>query len=77
MASAKKQACRKKEYQKVSFDRKLSIVDEINGQLHIPGWLNRDEQQNIFFTFSIFIRLWCRVVFQTSAERKALTLAKS
>ncbi len=33
MASAKKQACRKKEYQKLSFDRKLSIIDVINNGL--------------------------------------------
>jgi hypothetical protein len=33
MASTKKQACRKKQYQKLSFDRKLSIIDEINNGL--------------------------------------------
>lgn len=33
MASSNKSACRKKEYQKVSFDRKLSIIDEINNGL--------------------------------------------
>ncbi|MBC7867425.1 MAG: DNA-binding protein [Gloeobacteraceae cyanobacterium ES-bin-316] len=33
MASAKKQDCRKKEYQKISFYRKLSIIDEINNGL--------------------------------------------
>ncbi len=36
MASTEKTACRKKEYQKVSFDLKLSIIDEIsNGQISI------------------------------------------
>ena len=34
MTSLKKQPCRKKEYQKISFDLKLSIIDEINnGQI--------------------------------------------
>lgn len=33
MALQKKQDCRKKEYQKVSFDRKLSIIDEIQNGL--------------------------------------------
>ena len=36
MASPEKTACRKKEYQKVSFDLKLSIIDQIsNGQISI------------------------------------------
>lgn len=36
MATTKKQDCRKKEYKKVSFDLKLSIIDEIqNGQISI------------------------------------------
>ena len=36
MAQTKKQACRKKEYQKVSFDLKLTIIDQIrNGQISI------------------------------------------
>ena len=36
MASTEKTDCRKKEYQKVSFDLKLSIIDKIsNGQISI------------------------------------------
>jgi transposase-like protein len=36
MASTKKPPCPKKEYQKVSFDLKLSIIDEIiNGQISV------------------------------------------
>lgn len=36
MTIPKKQPCRKKEYQKISFDFKLSIIDEItNGQISI------------------------------------------
>lgn len=36
MASTEKTDCRKKEYQKVSFDLKLSIIDQIsNGQISI------------------------------------------
>jgi len=36
MTHQKKQPCRKKEYQKISFDFKLSIIDEItNGQISI------------------------------------------
>ena len=36
MAQSKKADCRKKEYQKVSFDLKLSIIDKIhNGQISI------------------------------------------
>jgi transposase-like protein len=36
MAHTKKPGCRKKEYQKVSFDLKLSIIDKIhNGQISI------------------------------------------
>ena len=36
MALPKKQDCRKKEYQKISFDLKLSIIDEIqNGQISV------------------------------------------
>lgn len=36
MATPKKQPCRKKEYQKISFDLKLSIIDEINnGQISV------------------------------------------
>ena len=36
MALQEKQDCRKKEYQKVSFDLKLSIIDKIlNGQISI------------------------------------------
>ena len=36
MTQNKKAACRKKEYQKVSFDFKLSVIDKIhNGQLSI------------------------------------------
>jgi len=36
MALQEKTGCRKKEYQKVSFDLKLSIIDEINnGQISI------------------------------------------
>ncbi len=33
MALTKKQDCRKKQYQKISFDLKLSIIDEINNGL--------------------------------------------
>ena len=33
MAQAKQQGCRKKQYEKVSFDRKLSIIDEIQNGL--------------------------------------------
>ena len=34
METNKKQPCRKNEYQKVSFDLKLSIIDQINnGQI--------------------------------------------
>jgi|SRR5215212_53411 len=33
MALTKKEGCPKKQYQKVSFDRKLSIIDEINNGL--------------------------------------------
>ena len=36
METPKKQPCRKNEYQKISFDLKLSIIDEINnGQISI------------------------------------------
>ena len=36
MATTKKQDCRKKDYQKISFDLKLSIIDKIhNGQISI------------------------------------------
>lgn len=36
METQKKEACRKKEYQKVSFDLKLSVIDQINnGQISI------------------------------------------
>jgi transposase-like protein len=36
MATQKKSPCRKKEYQKISFDLKLSIIDQIkNGQISI------------------------------------------
>lgn len=36
MTIQKKQPCRKKEYQKISFDLKLSIIDEIsNGQISV------------------------------------------
>jgi transposase-like protein len=36
MTSSKKLACPKKEYQKISFDTKLSIIDEIyNGQISV------------------------------------------
>ena len=36
MTSQKKQPCRKKEYQKISFDLKLSIIDQINnGQISV------------------------------------------
>ncbi len=36
MTIQKKQPCRKKEYQKISFDFKLSIIDEItNGQISV------------------------------------------
>jgi len=36
MTIPKKQPCRKKEYQKISFDLKLSIIDEItNGQISV------------------------------------------
>jgi transposase-like protein len=36
MAQAKKPDCRKKQYQKISFDLKLSIIDKIlNGQISI------------------------------------------
>ena len=36
METPKKQPCRKNEYQKISFDLKLSIIDEINnGQISV------------------------------------------
>lgn len=36
MSSQKNSTCRKKEYQKISFDLKLSIIDEINnGQISV------------------------------------------
>jgi transposase-like protein len=36
MATQKKSPCRKKEYQKISFDLKLSIIDQIkNGQISV------------------------------------------
>ena len=36
METPRKQPCRKKEYQKISFDLKLSIIDEINnGQISV------------------------------------------
>jgi len=36
METNKKQPCRKNEYQKISFDLKLSIIDEINnGQISV------------------------------------------
>lgn len=36
MTTPRKQPCRKKEYQKVSFDFKLSVIDEItNGQISV------------------------------------------
>ena len=36
MTTQKKSSCRKKEYQKISFDLKLSIIDQIkNGQISV------------------------------------------
>jgi transposase-like protein len=42
MSSQKKQPCRKKEYQKISFDLKLSIIDQINnGQISVNHASNK------------------------------------
>ena len=43
MKTSKKQPCRKIEYQKVSFDLKLSIIDQINnGQISVNHAANKD-----------------------------------
>ncbi len=42
METPKKGTCRKKQYQKVSFDMKLSIIDEIaNGQISVNHAANK------------------------------------
>ncbi len=42
MTSQKTQPCRKKEYQKISFDLKLSIIDQINnGQISVNHASNK------------------------------------
>jgi len=66
MASTKKQACRKKQYQKVSFDRKLSIIDEINN-----GLISINHASEVYHISRSSITYWMQKLSSFTQKKKA------
>ena len=69
MASTKKQACRKKEYQKISFDRKLSIIDEINN-----GLISVNHASEVYNISRSSITYWMKKLSSFTQKKKGMSL---
>ena len=68
MASAKKQGCRKKEYQKISFDRKLSIIDEINN-----GLISINHASEVYNISRSSITYWMQKLSSFAQKKKGMS----
>jgi len=68
MALTKKQACRKKEYQKLSFDRKLSIIDEINN-----GLISINHASQVYNISRSSITYWMQKLSSFAQKKKGMS----
>jgi hypothetical protein len=68
MASTKKQACRKKEYQKLSFDRKLSIIDEIHN-----GLISINHASEVYNISRSSITYWMKKLSSFAQKKKGMS----
>jgi hypothetical protein len=66
MAFTKKQACRKKQYQKVSFDLKLSIIDQIHN-----GLISVNHASEVYNTFRRSVT-WMKKIECLYANKKGM-----
>src|SRR5215212_11780402 len=68
MAFTKKQDCRKKEYQKISFDRKLSIIDEINN-----GLISINHASEVYHISRSSITYWMQKLSSFAQKKKGVS----
>ncbi len=68
MTSQKTQPCRKKEYQKISFDLKLSIIDQINN-----GQISVNHASNKYNVSRSSIDYWLKKLSNFEAKSKVMS----
>lgn len=69
MATTKKQACPKKGYEKVSFDKKLSIIDEINN-----GLISVNHASEVYGISRSSINYWMKKLSSFAQTKKGMSL---
>jgi transposase-like protein len=69
MALQKKQDCPKKQYQKVSFDRKLSIIDEIQN-----GLISVNHAAEVYNISRSSITYWMQKLSSFTQNKKGMSL---
>jgi transposase-like protein len=69
MAFTKKQACRKKQYQKVSFDLKLSIIDQIYN-----GLISVNHASEVYNISRSSITYWMKKLSSFAQNKKGMSL---
>ncbi|HEV8081364.1 MAG TPA: helix-turn-helix domain-containing protein [Chitinophagaceae bacterium] len=69
MAYNKKADCRKKEYQKVSFDFKLSVIDEINN-----GLISVNHAAEVYNISRSSITYWMQKLSSFAQNKKSMSL---
>jgi transposase-like protein len=69
MALQKKQDCPKKQYQKVSFDRKLSIIDEIHN-----GLISVNHAAEVYNISRSSITYWMQKLSSFTQNKKGMSL---
>ncbi len=69
MTQQKKAPCRKNEYQKVSFDRKLSIIDEIHN-----GLISVNHASKVYNISRSSITYWMQKLSSFAQNKKGMSL---
>jgi transposase-like protein len=69
MTQNKKAACRKKEYQKISFDLKLSIIDEIHN-----GLISVNHAAKVYNLSRSSITYWMQKLSSFAQNKKGMSL---
>ena len=69
MASTNKQACRKKQYQKISFHRKLSIIDQIHN-----GLISVNHASEVYNISRSSITYWMKKLSSFTQKKKGMSL---
>ena len=68
MASTNKSACRKKEYKKLSFDRKLSIIDQIHN-----GLISINHASEVYNISRSSITYWMKKLSSFTQNKKGMS----